>query len=297
MTLTALITPFTAEAEIDWQSLENLLHFQLSSKIDGIIGLCTTSETPSLTIEEQLEIASFILNINQEYKKKIYFGLAGSSTLAVKSDMKRFQNLDFNGFLISTPSYNKPPQAGLIKHFLELDKVCDREIILYNVPGRTSVNLEPASVIEILKGSQNVVAIKEACGDLSQIRKVIQMANNNGFSDFQVLSGDDALTVDIILSGGTGVVSVASNLYPNEIAKMVNLVNTDIKTARILEARFSQFFSDCFIQTNPIPIKHFLFNQNIIKTDQVRLPLISFTELMETNKISAKLNSLSILSL
>lgn len=297
MTLTALITPFTLESEIDWQSLENLLHFQLSSNIDGVIGLCTTSETPTLSQAEQIKIAKFILNVNQNYNKKVYFGLAGSSTRQVKDDMHNFQALDFDGFLISSPSYNKPPQAGLVKHFLELDKATDREIIVYNVPGRTGVNLQPKTLLEILQSSQNVVAVKEACGDLNQIQEVINLTKENGFPEFLVLSGDDALTLDILDSGGDGVVSVASNLYPNEIAKMVNSANNDIKTARIIEARFSQFFADCFVETNPIPIKHFLQEQNIIQTDQVRLPLVSFSELRKTEKQVQKLNTISVFSM
>jgi 4-hydroxy-tetrahydrodipicolinate synthase len=285
MTLTALITPFTKTGEIDWMSLQNLLRIQLSSEIDGIIGLCTTSETPTLSNQEQLKIAKFILNINQEYQKQIWLGVSGSATNEVKQRMQSFENLEIDGFLISTPSYNKPPQEGMIQHFLELDNFSNKNIILYNVPGRTGVNLHPESVLKILQNSSNIVGIKEACGDLSQIQKLITLTKAN-FSEFMILSGDDSLTVDIIRSGGDGVVSVSSNLYPNQVAKMVETAFFDENTSRIIEAKLSDFFEDCFIETNPIPIKYYLFLQQIIESDQVRLPLVSMSKLKEQERSS-----------
>ena len=280
MTLTALITPFLENTELDLSSLRSLLEIQLNSKMDGVVILGTTAETSTLSIHEKDVIVQETLSIRQRLgdktkNKKIYVGVGSNSTHEVLERIKNLNQTGIDGYLIVTPYYNKPPQNGLIAHFLACDEVSQKPIILYNVPGRTGVNLLPESVIEIVQNSKNVRFIKESTGDLSQVSDLAYLINSNNLQDrFAILSGDDWATLPILALGGIGLVSVLSNIFPDKTADLVNLSIQKDDQALALNLELLPTMRACFEQTNPISVKKILFEVGEITSSAVRLPLV-----------------------
>lgn len=270
----ALVTPFKSDESVNYDSLEKLIEFQISNGTDYIVALGTTAETPTLTIQEQKDITKFIVK-QVNGRTPIVVGIGDNCTASL---LDKVNNIDFTGIsaiLSVTPYYNKPTQEGLYRHFCALSKISPVPIILYNVPGRTGVNMTPETTIRIAKECNNVIATKEASGDINQIKQIIEQAPK----EFQVISGDDAITTDVVLAGGKGVISVFANAYPKEMKWLVDsALNGSATSAREkMEAEFSELFKLMFIEGNPAGVKA-LLEMKGLSENVLRLPLISVTD-------------------
>lgn len=268
MLLTALITPFLEDTSVDFASLEKLLDLQFNSRIDGLILLGTTGESATLTQTEMEQIVEFTLDFKAKSNssKKVFVGVSDNATSRVLEKIQMFESLAIDGFLVATPFYNKPTQEGLIEHFLQISKATKKDLILYNIPGRTAVNFEPKNILKLLQQTSNIKYIKESSGNLAQIIDLIGILLQNNL-DTQVLAGDDDLVLPILAIGGSGLVSVLSNLYPTETADL--LINKDLGSFYKLLPTIRKLFET----TNPIAVKRLLYQQNLISSSQVRLPL------------------------
>lgn len=270
----AIVTPFNSDESVDYESLGKLIEFQISSGTDYIVALGTTAETPTLTAKEQKEIVRFIVK-TVDGRVPIVVGIGDNCTSSL---LEKVQTIDLTGvsaILSVTPYYNKPTQEGLYRHFCALSKVSPLPIILYNVPGRTGVNMCAETTIRIAKECKNVIATKEASGNLTQIKQIIDEAPEG----FNVISGDDAITTDVVLSGGIGVISVFGNAYPKEMKWLVDSALKERTSAarEKMENDFNELFHLMFIEGNPAGVKA-LLEMKGLANNVVRLPLVTVTE-------------------
>lgn len=270
----AIVTPFNSDESVDYESLGKLIEFQISSGTDYIVALGTTAETPTLTAKEQKEIIRFIVK-TVDGRIPIVVGIGDNCTSSL---LEKVQTIDLTGvsaILSVTPYYNKPTQEGLYRHFCALSKVSPLPIILYNVPGRTGVNMSAETTIRIAKGCNNVIATKEASGNLTQIKQIIDEAPEG----FNVISGDDAITTDVVLSGGIGVISVFGNAYPKEMKWLVDSALKERTSAarEKMENDFNELFHLMFVEGNPAGVKA-LLEMKGLANNVVRLPLVTVTE-------------------
>lgn len=284
----ALITPFKENNSIDYEALSRLLQFHLESGTDYIVALGTTAETPTLSKSEKHEIVRFIVQ-QVDGKVPVVMGLGGNNTADVAIDM---QHTDFTGIsaiLSVTPYYNKPTQEGLYQHYLTLSKASPLPLILYNVPGRTGVNMTADTTLRLANDCDNIIAVKEASGDLDQIKHIINAAPQG----FSVISGDDAITSDVISMGGVGVISVFANAFPAEMSWLVkNALEGNVEEARRrMDASFGTMFHLMFVDGNPAGVKCLLSMKKMI-TNKLRLPLVPVREqtMQEIRQELEKLN-------
>lgn len=270
----ALVTPFKSDESVDYESLDKLIEFQISNGTDYLVALGTTAETPTLTIEEQKEIAKFIVK-QVNGRIPIVIGIGDNCTASLIDKVKSIDFTGISGILSVTPYYNKPTQEGIFRHFCALSKASPVPIILYNVPGRTGINMTPETTIKIAKECNNVVATKEASGNLVQIKQIIDEAPEG----FQVISGDDSITTDVVLAGGSGVISVFGNAFPKEMKWLVDSALKDKSAAarEKMEEDFDKLFELMFIEGNPAGVKALLEMRTLCK-NILRLPLIEVTE-------------------
>ncbi len=277
---TALITPFLKSKEIDFDSLKKLIEFQVNHGVDYIVLAGTTGESATLETQEVLEIASFSKKLS---KIPIVVGVGSNSTKQVINKMENLSKIGVDGFLVVSPYYNKPSQEGLFEHYSEISKASNKTpIILYNVPGRTAINMNANTVIRLSK-IKNICCIKEASGDLEQMKEVLVRRPQ----DFSVLSGDDGMTLDLIRAGGDGVISVASNVIPDKIAEMVDYaLGGNFEEAEKINEKFADMFDKLFIETNPIPAKYCLAKMGLCEMEY-RLPMCDPEE--ENKKILDKM--------
>ena len=265
----ALVTPFTSDGQIDYESLKRLIDYQINNGADFLCIMATTGETPTLTIEEKQRIKELVLNIVQG-RLPILMGCGGNNTSAVVEELQKNDFDGIDGILSICPFYNKPTQEGLFKHFEAISKATTLPIVLYNVPGRTGVNMEAETTIKLAHECPNIVAIKEACGNLKQVEEIIK----NKPSNFDVISGDDALTYQIIERGATGVISVIGNAFPKEFSNMVHLeLKGDYENALKIHRNLTDIFDLLFIDGNPAGIKATLSEMGMIE-NVLRLPLV-----------------------
>jgi 4-hydroxy-tetrahydrodipicolinate synthase len=262
----ALVTPFRENKEIDFNGLEKIIGNQLKGGTDYLVALGTTAETPTLTSKEKKEIVEFI---KQKSDLPLVAGMGGNNTNKI---IKQINNFNFEGvdaLLIVTPYYNKPSQEGMFRHYLSIAKESPVPIILYNVPSRTGVNLKAETVIRLANESDNIVAVKEASGNIAQMAKICKYAPDH----FSVISGDDAMSLPLISIGGKGVISVVSNALP---AKVSNLIHKALKgnfdDARDQHLELLELFKLLFKEGNPAGVKALLSIQGIIK-NELRPPL------------------------
>lgn len=266
--ITALVTPFQTNGEIDMRALKKLVHFQIVNGIDGIVACGSTGEAATLTLDEyRLVVATVVKEVN---KKVLVFAGAGSNDTA-----KAIQNSTIakktgvDALLHVTPFYNKPTPVGLLAHFQAIASAVDMPIILYNVPGRTGSNVSAQTTLNIAKKVPQVIAVKEASGSITQMMEIVKGASK----DFSVLSGDDSLTLPLIGAGGNGIISVVANEIPKEFSDMVHAaLGGDFKTARKLHYEWLDLMNANFIESNPIPVKTALTMMGKIK-EVFRLPL------------------------
>ena len=270
----ALITPFNDDRSIDWGALSRLIEFQVVNRTDYIVALGTTAETPTLSKEEKKEVVRFIVE-KVNGRIPVVKGVGGNNTAEVAEEMQSCDITGISAFLSVTPYYNKPTQEGLYRHFCSLSQASPLPIILYNVPGRTGVNMTAETTLRLARNCNNVIAIKEASGDLNQIKAIIDGAP----AEFQVISGDDAVTTDVIALGGVGVISVFGNAFPKEMAWLVrHALNGDALHARKqMEDEFNTLFHLIFVEGNPSGVKS-LLNQRGMVRNVVRLPLVPVSE-------------------
>lgn len=265
----ALVTPFTSDGQIDYESLKRLIDYQINNGADFLCIMATTGEIPTLTTEEKQRIKELVLNIVQG-RLPILMGCGGNNTSAVVEELQKNDFDGIDGILSICPFYNKPTQEGLFKHFEAISKATTLPIVLYNVPGRTGVNMEAETTIKLAHECPNIVAIKEASGNLKQVEEIIK----NKPSNFDVISGDDALTYQIIERGATGVISVIGNAFPKEFSNMVHLeLKGDYENALKIHRNLTDIFDLLFIDGNPTGIKATLSEMGMIE-NVLRLPLV-----------------------
>lgn len=265
----ALITPFTPEGEIDYKSLKHLVEYQINNGADFLCILATTAETPCLTHKEKDDITQFIKElVNGRIPILKYCG--GNNTAAVIEEMKTTDWSGIDGILSICPYYNKPSQEGLYQHFKAISEASPLPLVLYNVPGRTGVNMKAATTLRLANDCENIVAIKEASGSLEQVDEIIF----NKPDRFDVISGDDALTFSMVASGAAGVISVIGNALPKEFSRMIRLeFKGEYEPARKIHHMFTELYSLLFVDGNPAGVKALLNDMGFIE-NQLRLPLV-----------------------
>lgn len=266
---TAIVTPFLENGELDVEGLRELLRFQLASGVEGIVVLGTTGEAPTLESEEKQQILRITA---EEIKNKALFivGTGSYSTKQTIKDTLEAKELGADAALVVTPYYNKPTQEGLFQHFKEVAKV-NLPIIVYNIQGRTGQNLQTDTLARMAEIPE-IAAVKEASGNLSQMMDVISEITAIR-SDFKIFSGDDNLTFPLICLGGHGVISVVSNLIPNQIVEMVKLaLEEKVAEARRMHYSLLELFKGAFVETNPIPLKA-MMKKCGLPSGPCRLPL------------------------
>ena len=267
---TALITPFR-NGNVDYEAYSRLVERQTSAGIHFLVPLGTTGETPCLDENEKIRI----LEISKELGNGKTI-IAGGGTNSLSGTVKSIKLLESHGadaFLIVVPYYNKPTQNGLYEYFKAIAEVSDKPVVMYNVPGRTGTNMTAETALRLAE-IENIVAIKEASGNYSQISEIIR----NAPEGFSVLSGNDDETLSLMATGASGVISVASNIVPELMVSLTEaLLHNDMEKARKLHHRLSPLFKNCFIESNPIPVKAGLAAMNLI-SNELRLPLTSASE-------------------
>ena len=276
---TALITPFDANGKVDYEALARLLDTQLTGFVDYLVVLGTTGEAATMTENERAEVRTFI----RQYvngRIPLVLGVGGNCTAVVCESL---QTIDLSGFcaiLSVCPYYNKPNQEGLYQHFCKVAEASPIPVILYNVPGRTGVNLLPETVMRIYEAHPDkIIGIKEASGNLEQIKKLIQLSNTpslegrdgEGFPPLLVISGDDGIACEVMEAGGAGLISVASNAFPEDFWHIVH------DKDRALQTKYDEMVKLLFAEGNPVGIKAVLTQKGIIQ-NYLRLPLVPASE-------------------
>ena len=265
----ALITPFKKDGSVDYKALKSLVDYQICSGADFIVILATTGETPCLEKGEKDEITKTVIDVVKG-RVPILKYCGGNNTAAVVREIKESDWSGVDGILSICPYYNKPSQEGLYEHFKAIANVSKLPIVLYNVPGRTGVNMTAETTIRIANSFSNVVAIKEASGSLEQVVEIIKYKPDN----FEVLSGDDALTFPMIVSGAVGVISVIGNALPKEFSRMIRLeLNGEFEAARAIHHKFTELYKLLFVDGNPAGCKALLNDMGMIE-NILRLPLV-----------------------
>lgn len=265
----ALVTPFHTDSSIDFEALGKLVDYVIDGGVDFLVALGTTAETPTMSKEEKLAVLDFIIKHNNK-RKPLVVGIGGNHTQAVIDTIKAYPTDAVDGILSVVPYYNKPSQEGMYQHFKAIASSTDKAIILYNVPGRTVANMLPATALRLANEFKNIVAIKEASGNLGQCMELVQGAPEH----FTVLSGDDDLVLPQIAIGMHGVISVAANSFPKDFTGMVNAaIAHDMTTAQALHYKLLGAIKALFAEGNPTGVKFVLAQQGIIQ-NYLRLPLI-----------------------
>ncbi|CCX69588.1 MULTISPECIES: 4-hydroxy-tetrahydrodipicolinate synthase [Prevotellaceae] len=276
----ALVTPFASDGSVDYDVLKNLLDYQLKNGADFFCILATTGETPTLTKDEKQKIKELVVEKVGD-KVPILIGCGGNNTADVVNELQTADFSGIDGILSVCPYYNKPSQEGLYQHFKAIAGATNMPVVLYNVPGRTGVNLKAETTVRLARDCENIVAIKEASGSLEQVDEIIK----NKPDGFDVISGDDALTFPMIACGAAGVISVIGNALPKEFSRMIRLeMKGEIESARKIHHKFTDLFNLLFVDGNPAGVKAMLHEMGMIE-NVLRLPLVP-TRLTTMQKIS-----------
>ena len=284
----ALITPFKEDDSVDYDALLRLVDYQLQNGTDFLCVLGTTAETPTLTKEEKDKIKRLIIE-RVNGRIPILLGVSSNCTRAVVETLKNDDMTGVDAVLVAVPYYNKPSQEGLYQHFKAIAQVSPLPIVLYNVPGRTGINMKPETTCRIARDFPNVVAVKEASGSLEQVDEIIKNKPDN----FDVISGDDALTFSMIASGAAGVISVIGNALPKAFSRMIRLeFRGEYEPARKIHHSFTELYSLLFVDGNPAGVKALLNDMGFIE-NELRLPLVP-TRIATKQKMSDILKTLNI---
>lgn len=264
----ALVTPFAESGEVDLDALDRLVDNVIEGGVDFLVVLGTTAETPTLSTVERDAVARRIRE-RAAGRVPLVIGMGGNDTAKLCEQLRAFDPTGFDAVLSVTPYYNKPTQEGLFRHYKAVAEASPLPIILYNVPSRTGVNMSAATTLRIAREAQNVIGIKEACGDIGQIEEIVKGAPEG----FLVLSGDDAMTLPLMSVGGHGVISVVANAFPERFALMVHTAQRSIAQANAVWADFENLCPLLFVEGNPTGIKTALAVKGVCRAD-VRLPLV-----------------------
>jgi 4-hydroxy-tetrahydrodipicolinate synthase len=265
---TALVTPFQRDSSVDFEALRRLVRFQLEEGIHFLVPCGTTGETPTLEHDEYLDVIRIVLD-EAKGRVPVIAGVTGNSTAKVVQMVQEVATLGVQGILSAAPYYNKPTQEGIYQHFRAIAEAAQLPIILYNVPGRTSSNIEPATVVRLAK-IPNIAGIKEASGSITQQMDVLAQVPPT----FRVLSGDDAFTFPLMALGGAGIISVASNEIPGPMSRLAQLMlDGRVDEARRLHFQLLPLMEANFIESNPIPVKAALAMMGLIE-EVYRLPMV-----------------------
>jgi 4-hydroxy-tetrahydrodipicolinate synthase len=285
---TAMITPFDEDMNVDYQSLKKFTRFQVNEGINALIVLGTTGEAPTIDENERSKIIETVV---EEVKGKVpvIIGTGTNDTKKVVNLNKIAEKLKADGLLIVNPYYNKGTQQSLIEHYKYISERTNLPILLYNVPSRTGMNLQPETALTINQQCKNVVGIKEASGNISQIGKLFSMKP----AGFHVYSGNDDQTLPIMAFGGSGIISVFSNVFPKQMAELAgSLLNNDLQTAQELNRKYVKFMNALFAETSPTPVKYAVSLIGYCK-NVVRLPLTSASESTK-NLVKAEIEKLQV---
>lgn len=284
----ALVTPFTTEGEVDYKALKRLVEYLIQNGADFLCILATTGETPCLSTDEKNKIKQLVIDVNRG-RVPILIGCGGNNTRAVVEELKTTDWTGIDGILSVCPYYNKPSQEGLYQHFKAIAEASPLPVVLYNVPGRTGINMKSETTVRLANDCENIVAIKEASGSLEQVDEIIK----NKPDRFDVISGDDALTFSMVASGAAGSISVIGNALPREVSRMIRLeFKGEYEAARTIHHRFTELYSLLFVDGNPAGVKALLHEMGFIE-NVLRLPLVptrittlqKMTEILKTLKI------------
>ena len=268
---TAIVTPFK-NGKVDFNAFEKLIQLQYEAGITGIVPCGTTGESATLSHQEHDEVIEAAVKFAKG-KLKVFAGTGSNSTTEAIRLSKHAEEVGCDGVLLVSPYYNKPTQQGLYLHYKEIANAIKIPIILYNIQGRTSVNIEPKTIARLAQDCKNIVAVKEASGSLDQMSQIKLLA-----PDIYLLSGDDTLTLPLMSIGGIGVISVLSNIIPKEVAELVNTVlKGDFKTATKMHYKLFPLVKAMFIETNPIPVKTAMEMMGLCSGD-LRLPMCSISD-------------------
>ena len=269
----ALVTPFKNDFSIDIPALKAIVNFQIDNGIDYLVVLGTTAETATLSKVEKELVITTIVDANDK-RLPLVLGVGSNNTQEVIEELNTRNLSDFVAILSVSPYYNKPTQEGIYQHFKAIAEVSPIPVILYNVPGRTSSNVLPSTILRLANDFKNIVAVKEAAGDIVQAMKLIQ----NAPKDFLVISGDDMITLPMILAGGSGVISVIAEGFPKQFSEMVHLgLNKRVEEAYKLHYLLADSIDMIFEQGNPAGIKE-VFKSLGLAENTVRLPLVNVDE-------------------
>ena len=282
---TALVTPFKDDKSVDFEALARLLDTQLTGSVDYLVVLGTTGEAVTLTAEEKREVRQFIVAYTKQWAAThntnpipLVLGVGGNNTAQVISDLNAIKDeltLYFTAILSVCPYYNKPNQEGLFQHFCAIAEASPIPIILYNVPGRTGVNLLPGTVMRIYNAHPNkIIGIKEASGNIEQIKRLIALSKQQESKTkdaLLIISGDDGIACEVMRAGGAGLISVASNAFPDDFRRIVH------EQDETLQAQYDEMVKLLFAEGNPVGIRAVLAQKGII-TNHLRLPLVAASE-------------------
>ena len=269
----ALVTPFRKEGEVDFNALQKLVEFQIENGVNYLVVQGTTGESVTLTDNEKVSVLEYIIDVTKN-RVPIVLGVGGNNTSNVVQQIKKFNSYRIDAYLSVSPYYNKPSQAGIVAHYGQIAQATDKPIILYNVPGRTGSNMTAESTLTLANTYANIIAVKEASGNLEQIMGIIK----NKPSDFLVISGDDALTLPHIACGGDGVISVVANAFPKRFSSMVDYaLKGDLEKAKPLHYELFPIIQQLFADGNPGGIKYVL-KLISIGEDHMRLPLVNIND-------------------
>lgn len=273
----ALVTPFNDTFEIDFSALENVVEHVISGGVDYLVVLGTTAETPTLSREEKREVADKILAVNAG-RLPVVVGIGGNHTRELVDHIYSFDFAGFDAILSVTPYYNKPTQEGIYMHYEQVANASPLPVILYNVPGRTGVNMTAETTLRLARDFKNILGVKEASGNLAQMSCILRDRPEG----FKVISGDDALTLPFMAIGGDGIISVAANAFPEKFCRMVQFAEAgDFTAAGRLHRDMSEIFELIFAEGSPTGIKSALASMGMIN-NIVRLPLVSSSPRLKT---------------
>ena len=290
--ITALVTPMHENGDLDYDSLEKLINFQIDSGISGLVAVGTTGESATIDFSDHIKLIKFFVK-SADGRVNIIAGTGANSTEEALLLTKAAKDSGADAALLVSPYYNKPPQEGIYRHHMKIADEVNLPQILYNVPSRTASFIEPETVLK-LSLHENIIGIKDATGDMQNHKKVLDLCKKEIDRDkFFLYSGDDFTSLEFLKLGGHGTISVTSNVVPNLVANICNLINSNYQEAKRLDDSLKNLNKNLFCESNPIPVKWALHQMGMIKTG-IRLPLV---ELNQSFRVSLKesLNELNLI--
>ena len=284
----ALITPFNSDFSVDYSSLEKLVEYNILNGIDYLVINGTTAESPTINSFERDKIINTVVNVNNN-RVPLVLGMGGNDTLRLVKEINLLNLQDISAILSVSPYYNKPTQDGIYEHYNYLAKNISKPIIMYNVPGRTSRNMVPNTILRLANEFESIIGVKEAGGDINQYLELIKNKPDN----FLIISGDDDLALSSVISGGHGVISVIAQAFPKMFSKMINdALNNKHSIAKSTNDDLFKIISLIFKENNPAGIKYVLNKLNLCN-DVLRLPLLSVSKDLR-NQINKELNNFNL---